>query len=388
MKFVKNNENLEKYVDNIFTVVNMAKNDPDGINATAGCLYREDGKMFTYDCVNEVEKNISAIQKASYAQSPAGNKDYIDTLSDFVLEDYISNHHMSIAMPGGTGGLSTTIHMCLDKGDTIIYPEIAWGNYKVIANEYNLNVVTYDVYDLDDLFNKIDSVEGKVFVIVNSPCQNPLGHSYTTDEWQKIMDKLNNTSRETILLCDIAYIDYAGGRAKEYFRLFNNISDNLLVAISASCSKAFSYYGQRLGLLSIINNDQEFVEHFINLASRLARATWSNLNNAGMLVIAEVLKNHIDEYKKELSDAKAMLKRRVDLFVEQARENELELYKFSDGFFVTVKMENNDIRDQVHNRLIDEHIYTIKVNKGIRIGLCSTSMDIVDGLSNKIKEFM
>ena len=74
----------------------------------------------------------------------------------------------------------------------------------------------------------------------------------------------------------------------EYFKLFNDISDNLLVMIGASCSKAFSYYGQRLGLLITINNDKEFLDHFTNLASRLARATWSNVNNAAMLVIADV----------------------------------------------------------------------------------------------------
>ena len=388
MKFLKKSENLDKYVDNIFSVVAAAKKDPEAINATAGCLYDEDGKMFTYECVNEAEKSITAIQKASYAQSPAGNKDYIDLLGKFVLDDRVTNNYACMATPGGTGALSTVINMCLEENDTIIYPEIAWGNYKVIANELNLKTLTYDVYNLDDLFNKIDSVDDKVFVIINSPCQNPLGCSYSLEEWEKIMDKLNNTNKETILLCDIAYIDYANGDPKEYFKLFNNISDNLFVTIGASCSKAFSYYGQRLGLLIAINNDKEFVEHYINLASRLARATWSNLNNGGMLVIAEVLSNHYEDYLKELEGAKAMLKTRVDMFVEQANENKLELYKFSDGFFVTLKMENNEIRDQVHQKLIDNHIYTIKVNKGIRLGLCSTPLKTVDGLAKKIKELM
>lgn len=388
MKFVKENENLEKYVDNIFSVVNAAKADPGCINATAGCLYDEDGKMFTYKCVAQAEDRLTSIQKAAYAASPSGNKSYLDAVSEFVLENNVTNNYTALATPGGTGALSTAISMCLDEDDTIIFPEIAWGNYKVIANEKNLKVLTYDPYDLDDIFNKIDSVDKKVFLIVNSPCQNPLGYSYTLDEWKKIVDKLNNTGKETILLCDIAYIDYANDNPKESFKLFNDISDNLLVMIGASCSKAFSYYGQRLGLLITINNDKEFLDHFTNLASRLARATWSNVNNAAMLVIADVLDNHFDEYKKELDDAKAMLKKRVSLFVEQARENELELYKFSDGFFVTIKVADNKLRDEIHQRLIDNHIYTIKVNKGIRLGLCSVPLKIVDGLANKIKELM
>ena len=388
MKFLKPSENLDKYVDNIFSVVNAAKNDPEAINATAGCLYDEDGKMFTYDCVSEVENSITPIRKSAYAQSPAGNKSYLESLSRFILEDRVTNHNACLATPGGTGAISTAVRMTLEEGDTIIYPEIAWGNYKVICNENNLKYINYDVYDLDDLFNKIDSVTGKVFLIVNSPCQNPLGHSYTYEQWEKIVGKLNSLDRETILLCDIAYIDYAGSDPKKYFGLFNDIGDHMLVLIAASCSKAFSYYGYRLGMLIAINNDEEFLDHFINLASRFARATWSNINNAGMLTVAEVLDHHYDEYRKELEEARKMLKRRVDLFVEQAEENKLELYTFSDGFFVTIRMKDNEERDKVHQRLIDSHIYTIKVNKGIRLGLCSVPYETVDGLAKKIKELM
>ncbi|MBO4358570.1 MAG: aminotransferase class I/II-fold pyridoxal phosphate-dependent enzyme [Erysipelotrichaceae bacterium] len=139
MKFLKPSENLDKYVDNIFSVVNAAKNDPEAINATAGCLYDEDGKMFTYDCVSEVENSITPIRKSAYAQSPAGNKSYLESLSRFILEDRVTNHNACLATPGGTGAISTAIRMTLEEGDTIIYPEIAWGNYKVICNENNLN---------------------------------------------------------------------------------------------------------------------------------------------------------------------------------------------------------------------------------------------------------
>lgn len=388
MKFVKENENTKRYVDTIFSVVNAAKADPDGINATAGCLYGEDGKLLTFKVVNECSRNISDIQRSSYAASPAGNKDYIESVSKFVLEDHVSNHHGAIATPGGTGAIYTAIKTCNNDGDTIIYPEIAWGNYRVISDEFNLNVLTYDVYDLDDLFNKIDMCEGKVFVIVNSPCENPLGHSYSLEEWKKIIDKLNNLNKEAILLCDIAYIDYAHNDPKAFMNLFNDISDDVLVLIAASCSKAFSYYGQRLGALIAINNDSEFVDHYTNLCSRLARSTWSNMNNAGMLTISDVLMNHADEYYKELEEAKKILKDRINLFVGQADECGLEYYRFSDGFFITLKMADNAYRDAFHQKLLDNHIYTIKVNKGVRIGLCSVPLKVVDGLAKKIKDLM
>ena len=388
MRFVRKNENTSRYVDNIFSVSNAAKQDPKGINATAGCLYDENGKMLTYRCVDEADKELTPAQKAAYASSPAGNKDYLDSISRFVLEDKVSNHYQAIAAPGGTGALSMAFNLCLDEGDTILYPEIAWGNYKVMSDEFGFHILTYDVYDLEDLFNKIDSIEGKVFVVVNSPCHNPLGHSYTYEQWKQIIDKLNGLGKETVLVCDIAYIDYANNDPKKYFTLFNEINDDLLVLIAASCSKAFSVYGYRLGCLIAINNDEMFLEHFANLASRYGRATWSNINNGGMLIVSKVLKEKKDAYEQELQEAKALLKKRSDLFVSQARECGLELYELSDGFFATVKVSDNTARDQIHQRLMDEHIYTIKVNKGIRVAVCSVPLTKLDGLAAKIKEQM
>ena len=388
LKFVRKKENTERYVDNIFSVVNAAKADPNGINATAGCLYDEEGKLFTFKCVFEEEAKIPAARRAAYASSPAGNSDYIELVSDFVLDGRVSNHHKAIATPGGTGAIATAVSSCLDEGDHIIYPKIAWGNYKVIASEHNLAVSTYDVYDLNDLFEKIDAVPGKVFLVINSPCENPLGQAYSLDEWKKIIAKLNSLNKEAVLLCDIAYIDYANGDPKAYFSLFNELSDNVLVLLCASCSKAFSYYGQRLGALIAIHNDEGFLDHYINLCSRLARATWSNLNNAAMINIAAVLKDRREDYERELTAARKMLKDRSELFIRQAKDCGLELYTSCDGFFVTIVCKDNASRDQFHQKLIDAHIYTIKVNQGIRVGLCSVPLKTVDGLAGRIKELM
>ena len=60
MKFLRKKENTNRYVDSIFSVVNAAKadKDKDAINATAGCLYDEEGKLFTYKSVFDAEKAI------------------------------------------------------------------------------------------------------------------------------------------------------------------------------------------------------------------------------------------------------------------------------------------------------------------------------------------
>lgn len=390
MKFLKKSQNTTEYIDSIFPVVRAAKadNDPNKINGTAGVLCGEDGKLLVYKTVFENEKHLEDIKKASYAQSPSGNSDYINAITKYILEDKVSNNHCGVASVGGTGAIYTAIRLCLDEKDTIMYPEISWGNYKVIAQENNLISLTYDVYNLDDLFNKLDTCGEKVFLIINSPCENPLGHSYTKDEWKKIFDKLNNLNKEVVLLIDNAYMDYAYDDPKAFFDEFNHINDNVLVLIAVSCSKSFSYYGVRLGALIAINNDSEFINRFENLASRVARTTWSNASNGAMLTVTDVLNNHFDEYVKERDESIEMLKKRTDLFISQAKQVGLQIYPYNSGFFVTLKLEDLAKRDELHSKLIENHIYTVKVNKGIRIGLCSIPLNQIDGLAANIKKLM
>ena len=74
MKFVRKKENTGRYVDNIFSVVQAAKKDPDAINATAGCLYDEDGKLFTYRCVFDSEDRVPDVDNTAIGQGCDASK--------------------------------------------------------------------------------------------------------------------------------------------------------------------------------------------------------------------------------------------------------------------------------------------------------------------------
>lgn len=390
MEFIASKINKERFTEKVFKVTQAAKadKDPSTINATAGCLYDEEGNLFTYKVVAECEKNLPSKQKFAYAASPSGNKGYVDAISKYILEDRIKNNYKTLATPGGTGAVYTSMKLTLDENDTVILPKIAWGNYNDMVKQLNLSVLRYDVYDLDDLFSKIDSIDGKVYVLINSPCQNPLGFAYSYEQWQKIIDKLNNLNKEVVLALDIAYIDYASNEPKKFFELFNNINDNVLVLICASTSKSFSFYGERLGAMIAINNNEELVDKVINLSSRLARAVWSNCNNGAMLTVTEVLNKHYDKYIVERDNAIKMLKTRVNTFISEADECGLVYYPMQDGFFITLKVEDDDYKEELHQRLMDNHIYTLTVNKGIRIAVCSIPLNKIHGLARRIKELM
>ncbi|MBR2577481.1 MAG: aminotransferase class I/II-fold pyridoxal phosphate-dependent enzyme [Erysipelotrichaceae bacterium] len=384
--FFSRKRDLSRYIDTIFPVTNACAldNDPSKINATIGSFYTEDDKLMTFSSVYESFRKMDDADYARYAKGSFGNPDFNEAITKFVLEDRI-RHHRVIPVPGGTGGISIGIGLCLDEGDTIIVPEIGWGNYKTMAAEYGLHVLTYDIYDIDDMIAKTKET-AKVFLVINSPCHNPCGLSYTCEEWKKLISHLNSLDKEVIIMNDIAYIDYANDvDCKEYFDLFNEISDNILVLIAYSCSKAFSYYGMRLGALFAINNDEEFLDAFINQCARRARTTFSSVSNSAMCNITDVISDHLPEYLEEKERHIRTLKERADIFTKECDDCALAYYPYQDGFFVTLKFEDNRERDRVHDNFLRDHVYCIKVNKGIRVGICAIPIAKVKGLAKRLK---
>ncbi len=383
--FFKKNKDLTRFKDGVFAISSLAKADTSNecVNATIGSLCGEDGKILTMKSVFDCYDRLTPAIKAAYAKSPCGNPDFREAMEKFILEDKCDGK--AIAVSGGTGGITLALDLCLNEGDSVIIPSIAWGNYKQMLDERHLKAITYDPYDIDELCSLIKKEE-RPFVIVNSPCENPCGLSLSYAQWEKIINCLKE-SKEAILLNDIAYLDYAyDENYKKYFELFNTLDKNVLVLIASSCSKTFSYYGQRLGALLVINKDEEFVDLFVNQAERHIRTTYGSCNNGAQVAITDLLNNHYDEFSKDINAAKDLLKKRTDLFIKEAKEVDLNLYPYNEGFFVTIKYDDNELRDRVHDGLLLKHIYCVKINHGIRVGLCSTPIVKVEGLAKRIKE--
>ena len=387
--FISKRKDTKPYIDSIFPVKEACKNDnsSEKIDATVGTFCDEDGKLVAFKTVYDSYNSISNIDKAQYASGSFGNKDYIEAISKFVLEEKVK-HFKTIPVSGGTGGITLGFNVCCEVGQDVLIPSVAWGNYKTICTEYNVNPITYDIYDLDALFEKIDKIDGRVILVINSPCQNPCGLSYTYEQWGRIFEKLNSCGKEVVLINDVAYMDFAYENPKQYFDYFNKLNDNVLVLLAYSCSKAFSYYGMRLGALFAINNDESVLETFINLCGGAIRATYSSCSNSAMKNITDVVNNHLDEYLSEKKKCIDLLKQRADIFVKEAKECDLPFYPYSEGYFVTIKMPDNDTRDKTHKLLMDNHIYTIKANLGIRVGICSVPKAKVVGLAKRIKEII
>ena len=405
MTFVKKSADKTPIVDNVFSIVSKAKQDKQKngsenvIDATIGSLYGEDEKLVALDEVFNHYDAIDHRTKAAYASSFSGNPDYRKAVYEWVKQDAdVKLAHSVIATPGGSGAVSMSIETFLDAGDTLMIPDIAWGNYALMASVNNINVERYHMFE-EDHFNlnsvketiqKVMLKQDHICMVINDPCHNPTGYSLTKEEWKELITFLNEVSKthSVVLLNDIAYIDYSYqlSTSRDYMETFNDIFNNVMIVVEFSCSKALTSYGLRCGGAVILAQKEEAVREAEIFMEKKARATWSNIPNAAMSNFVWIVTEGKDAYMKEKQKYIDLMKKRSEIFLEEADQAGLAHYPYKEGFFVTLKMKDNAYRDAFHKALMAEHIYTVAVNKGIRVAVCSLPVAKVYGLAEKMKE--
>ncbi len=405
MTFVKKSANLTPIVDNVFSIVSLAKKDKQQngnenvIDATIGSLYGEDEKLVALDEVFNHYDAIDHRTKAAYAASFTGNPDYREAVWNWVIQkEKIHLPHSVIATPGGSGAVCISIETFLDANETLIIPSIAWGNYALMASNNNIQVKKYEMFD-GDQFNfksfeetvlEVSKQQERICIIINDPCHNPTGYSMTDDEWNKVISFLNEVSKTNsiILINDIAYIDYSYhlSDSRKYINHFSNISDNVMIIVAFSCSKALTSYGLRCGGAVVIAQSEESVREVEIYMEKKARATWSNIPNAAMSNFVWITSEGKEAFLKEKQKYIDLMQERSSIFLKEAKEVSLDCYPYKEGFFITLKVENNSLRDQYHQAFMKAHIYTVAVNQGIRVAICSLPLPKVYGLAKKMKK--
>ncbi|MCR0262972.1 aminotransferase class I/II-fold pyridoxal phosphate-dependent enzyme [[Clostridium] innocuum] len=407
MSFVKENVNKTPIEDTVFAIVKKAKEAKAAIgaehvvDATIGSLYNEEGTIVAFDSVFTPYNDIAKETKAAYAASFVGNDSFRKQVYEWIVGGTGSTlAHSVIATPGGTGAVAITLQEILDEGETVILPEIAWGSYKLMATMDNLNVKSYALFEgdhfnltsLKETCREVMKTQKKLLLVINDPCHNPTGYSMSIEEWKEVVEFLNECSRDVpvVLLNDIAYIDFSYDleHCRDYIKTFNGFSENVMAVIAFSCSKALTSYGLRCGAAILIAQTDAAVRDVEIVFEKAARATWSNIPNAAMENFTYVTTTNYDAYMKEKAMYVDLLKQRSEIFTSEADACGLVYYPYKEGFFVTVKIEDNDLRDTFHELLMKQHIYTVKVNKGIRVAVCSLSTEKCKGLAKRMKDIL
>ncbi|MGI6608652.1 MAG: pyridoxal phosphate-dependent aminotransferase [Erysipelotrichaceae bacterium] len=401
--FLNDNADFSVFKDSVFELRTLAKKafdqgNKDAINATIGSFFDEDKKIITLNTVYDCYNAVSNATKAAYAKSITGNEDFNETIFNWINQNNnISLYHKTVAAAGGTGALTLAFNNFLNPNETVLLPQTSWGSYKTIARNANLKCSFYKLtdennqIDLQDLMLKALKIireQGKLFVVINDPCQNPTGISLGSENWKLLIKVFNKITENgpIIIVNDVAYIDYCYNNGYDIFKCFNEANEKILFNITYSCSKAFTAYGMRLGANIILSKNKQAVDNAFNAFTRTCRSYWSNVNHGFMEAVVKVLKENKEKYLREKQHYIDLLKERSEIFLNMAKKADLPLYPYSEGFFATVKVEDDEILNRFHNNLIARNIFAVKFDKGIRISLCAITKEEAGILPKLLKE--
>ena len=374
------------------------------LDATLGTFYYDDGMFHGFETVKDILKASKDEDLFSYAPI-AGGPAFAHAVLNWVFgnnqDDVKKEFNLKVtATPGGTGAISSTIYLTLDKGNTILIPDLSWGPYQGIANNYGVHIEkfslfannSFNLYDFQEKAEAIIKKQNKLVVIINDPCQNPSGYTMSKSELQAIISFLNEKSNiPCVLLYDIAYIDYSNdGRETEQNKLkvLLEANSNVLISLAFSASKSFCVYGQRLGAQILMSKDNNLIHQLYQAETYYARHSWSNSNRAMIKMIETIDQNDLLKNKllQEIDEVTNQLSKRSKLFLEEAKEVGLIVFPYKSGFFISIPCDNNE---KTLNELREkEHLFLLPFYKSVRIAICAVPYKDVSGLAGRIKKYI
>ena len=198
-----------------------------------------------------------------------------------------------------------------------------------------------------------------------------------------------DAGKKISLLVDIAYIDFAGEKnsTRAFMKKFSDLPENLFVMIAFSMSKSFTFYGQRTGALIGISSNEKIIDEFKDVCKYSNRAVWSNINRGAQALLVKLNsdKDLQAVYEAERNELYQTVKRRADVFVEEAKSCGLRIVPYKGGFFIAVPAENPAA---VCQKLRDDLIFAVPLKLGIRVAACSISFEKMHGVAEKILRAM
>lgn len=369
------------------------------INATIGMFYDEHRHVGGIPIVLDRIHHMPAIDMLPYPAVDGGPL-FKNQVIDWVFGEYkdvlLKHFYVDVcATPGGSGAIATTFSVYGKTDDHIFVSDIRW-QYDRFAARANMHLFEHHTF-IDDHFDiqsfkqrlaVLCQKQQRVIVVINDPCHNPTGYTLSMEEWDEIIASLNAfPNNDIVFLYDLAYLEFSHEKnSRTKLSKLVNLNQHVKVVIAFSGSKTFGVYGLRLGAAIGLSKTKSDIEYFYNRFVEEARGSWSATPTIALSLFNFFAKK---EQKKlfldALNEAKHIVEKRSQVFREEAQKVGLDTYPFRSGFYTIVKTD--DPMDSF-NKLKTNGIYTIPMAHGIRVALCSITLQEVKGLASRMKHIL
>lgn len=366
------------------------------VNATAGSLTEDDGRLAIMPTVFEALAAVPPERAAAYAPI-AGEPPFLEAVvRDLFGSGPLATRAVAAATAGATGALHHAVVNFLEPGEALLTTDYRWGPYDTIAHHTGRRVETFRMFDAAGRFDgaafeeallDVAARQRRVLVLLNTPCHNPTGYSLDDEDWQAVVRAVGRAAElvPVSLAIDLAYAHFGASEPRHWVPHAEALAGVALLLVAWTASKTFALYGARVGALVAVHPDADERERIGRALSYSCRATWTNCNHAGMLAVTALLEDErlragADRERERL---RRLLGERVAAFNAAASHAGLRYPRYEGGFFVTVFTPDGEATAR---RMRELGVYVVPAGRGVRVALCSTPVARVPRLIDALIE--
>lgn len=319
-----------------------------------------------------------------------GDPKYIESLEKLVFGRQ-SESISGFQTVGATGALYLIGKLATHWTKQIAISDPTWSNHPHIFATAGLKTKRYKYYEKKEiLFPKmcddISSLSEESCVLIHTSCHNPTGLDLSQSQWQAILDIIEKKRLYPIL--DMAYQGFADTPEKDAFaaRLF--LEKGIPFALTYTCAKNFSMYGERAGALFVVSESSKEKKAIQSQIKSIIRAAYSNPPMHPSAIVAKILQE--ENLKKLWLEELQIMRRRMDnirrafvgLLKEKNLKNDWDKILSGKGLFFY-----SEIPARAIEKIRREKGYYIASDSRINLtGLNEKNLEeFVDALSQEMK---
>lgn len=273
------------------------------VNLSIGLYYTEDTIVPQLEAVKAAYKNIAPTNDKVKSYLPMdGLKSYDEATQQLVLgKDSPARKEgraVTIQTLGGSGALKVGadfLKKYFPKSDVWV-SQPTWENHIAIFNGAGIKSHFYPYFDAETngvdvqaMLDELKKLPAKSIVLLHPCCHNPTGADLSPAEWDQVIEVLK--AQDLIPFLDIAYQGFGQGLDEDAYAIRALDQAGLNFIVSNSFSKIFSLYGERVGGLTFVCDDQEAAKNVLGQLKATVRRIYSSPPTTGALLVDNVLNN-------------------------------------------------------------------------------------------------
>ncbi|MND47439.1 Tyrosine aminotransferase [compost metagenome] len=271
------------------------------VNLSIGLYYNEDNIVPQLNAIKAAYKNIEPSNDKVKLYLPMdGLKSYNEATQALVLgknsQARLDGRAVTIQTLGGSGALKVGadfLKKYFPESDVWV-SQPTWENHIAIFNGAGIHSHFYPYFDattngvnVAEMLEKLSKLPAKSIVLLHPCCHNPTGADLTPAEWDQVIDVLKK--QDLIPFLDIAYQGFGQGLEEDAYAIRALDQSGMNFIVSNSFSKIFSLYGERVGGLTFVCDDQATAQKVLGQLKATVRRIYSSPATTGALLVDNVL---------------------------------------------------------------------------------------------------